>query len=138
MIYKIFSTEEVAKEHIGDFCMENEQDACIVHVKYPSGDEYRLRLISDLTFNDNVIYKHEVSCHIERGGSKYKFRDKKNAYLQGQKWANRIGIYLYIETHKYLKNKYLFISHYTISDKLTPLCELESEPIKPIKIKENV
>ena len=84
-----------------------------------------------------VIPAYNEACHIEKGGSKYKFREKNNAYLQGQKWADRIRIYLYIETHR-LKGKYPFISHYTISDKLTDLCELGNEPIEPIKLKENV
>ena len=133
---RTFLTLEKAKEKILDFCLLMEQDIFIKRISFPSGEEYVFRLHNEITFPDSqsIVYVYFIPLT-------WHFKDKRNASIQAQKWANKVKETYYVETHREKVNGHNHPAYFTISNKLTKLVELgENEgskqyPIKPKKLK---
>ena len=110
MIYT-YSRLEAAKKALLEFFQIREQDVFIVHVKYPSGEEWSLRTRDELFSKDSpVIYGHQLP-HFE-----HHFKDRDNALREANNQSQRLGIPITLERHIKMEKGYKVFSHYTLKE----------------------
>ena len=107
MAGNVYSTYELAKEMAQERMKELEQDIFICSCKYKSGQEFVLKIRSEMMSGADYLYMLKIPFN-------HRFKNKHNVAREAERFSKELNNYVAIQRHTYEENGYNKFSHFTL------------------------